>query len=125
MSLKISMDGIQELESELARLNSIRWDGIRKKQVVELLNRARAPGGTPVSTEQTRPKGPHGELRISSGTSGDEMGYTADYSGHVEFGHRTRSGGFVPGQYYLKKNVDVQRDIYRRDLLNAVRKEKS
>lgn len=125
MAFKLTIDGIPELEQELNKLSSIRWEAVRKKQVAQILNRARAPGGTPVSTEATRPGGPHGELRLSSGTSGEEMGYTAEYAPHVEFGHRTKNGGYVNGQYFLKKNVDVQRAIYRADLLNAIRKGKA
>ena len=29
-----------------------------------------------------------------------------NYSAHVEFGHRTTSGGFVPGVYMLKKSIN-------------------
>ncbi len=41
---------------------------------------------------------------------------------HVEYGHRTRDGGFVYGQHYLQRNVDTQRPIYKQDLINALRK---
>lgn len=122
MAFGLSIDGIPALEKELERMSSIRWEAIRKKQTVQLLNRARASGGTPVSTEATRPGGPHGELRLSAGTSGETMGYTKEYAPHVEFGHRTINGGYVKGQYFLKKNVDTQRAIYRADLLDAIRK---
>lgn len=121
MSLNIRVKGIPELESELNRLDSIRWEAIRKKQITEILNRARTPGGTPVSTEETRPGGPHGELRASSGASGDEMGYSAEYAPHVEYGHRTINGGFVPGQRFLEENVEAQRPIYKNDLINALK----
>jgi len=124
MSINITFSGFQELEAELNRLNSVRFDAVVKKQVVQMLNRARAPGGTPVSTEETRPGGPHGELRLSLGSSGDEVGYTKDYAPHVEYGHRTRNGGYVPGQYFLRNNVETQRPIYREDLLKAIKKEK-
>lgn len=113
--MKITVTGIPELEAELNRLNSIRWEAVRKKQLTEMLNRARAPGGTPVDT---------GELRKSSGVSGEEMGYTAEYAPHVEYGHRTVSGGYVTGQRYLQRNVDTQRPIYKQDLIDAIRKEK-
>lgn len=122
--MKITVTGIPELEAELNRLNSIRWEAVRKKQVTEMLNRARAPGGTPVSTEETRPGGPHGELRLSLGSSGEEVGYTKEYAPHVEYGHRTVSGGYVTGQRYLQRNVDTQRPIYKQDLIDAIRKEK-
>ena len=112
---KISIDGLPDLEAELKRLNDIRFEAVIKKQVVQMLNRARAPGGTPVDT---------GELRLSLGSSGDEVGYTKDYAPHVEYGHRTVNGGYVPGQYFLRDNVEIQRPIYREDLLKAIKKEK-
>lgn len=120
--IKISVDGIPELERELQRLNGIRFDAVVKKQTTQMLNRARQSGGTPVSTEKTRPGGPHGELRISSSTTDDEIGYTKEYAPHVEYGHRTVNGGWVPGQRFLKANVDTQAFIYYQDLLNAIRK---
>ena len=120
--IKMSIDGIPALEKELRRLNSIRFDAVEKKQLTQMLNRARQAGGTPVSTEETRPGGPHGELRLSSSTTEDEIGYTKEYAPHVEYGHRTIGGGFVQGQHFLQKNVDIQRPIYRQDLQNAIKK---
>lgn len=113
-SFTIRFSGIDQLEGRLAALNAIRWQAVRKKQVAEMLNRARAAGGTPVDT---------GELRNSSGTSGEEVGYTKEYAPHVEYGHRTRGGGFVAGQKFLERNVNTQRSIYRKDLLDAIKKE--
>lgn len=112
---KVKGAWILPLEQELEHLNAIRWDAIREKQVTEMLNRARAPGGTPVKT---------GEMRDSSSTYGDEMGYTAGHSPHVEYGHRTVDGGYVRGQRFLKHNADEQRTIYYCDLLTAIRKGK-
>lgn len=112
--MKITVTGIPELEAELNRLNSIRWEAVRKKQAIEMLNRARAPGGTPVDT---------GELRQSSGMSDEEVGYAAEYAAHVEYGHRNRNGGYVQGQRFLQRNVDTQRPIYKQDLINAMKKE--
>ena len=110
---KVKGAWILPLEQELEHLNAIRWDAIREKQVTEMLNRARASGGTPVDT---------GELRESSVASGDEMGYTAEYAPHVEYGHRTIDGGYVPGQRFLKANADAQSLIYHQDLLKAIKK---
>ncbi len=113
--MNVKFSGVDKLAKELKRLNSIRFDGVCKKQTAEMLNRARA-GGTPVDT---------GELRISSTTNGkDKVGYTKEYAPHVEYGHRTRGGGFVPGQYYFKKNVDKQREIFETDLINELLKGK-
>ena len=121
-NMSVSIKGMEKLEAELTRMNNIRWDAVRKKQLTQMLNRARQPGGTPVSTEETRPGGPHGELRQASGASDDEMGFTKDYAPHVEFGHRTKNGGWVEGQHFLQNNVDIQRQIYRQDLINAIKK---
>ncbi len=96
----------------LRSMNEIRFNAVVKKNVTQMLNTARN-GGTPVDT---------GELRKSSSTYGDEMGYIASYAPHVEYGHRTVDGGWVPGQRYLKKNADTQAFIYYQDLLNAIKK---
>lgn len=111
--MNIEVTGIPELEAELNRLNSIRWEAVGKKQITEMLNRAREPGGTPVDT---------GAMRQSSAASDDEVGYTIEYAPHVEFGHRMKNGGYVEGQRFLQRNVDAQRPIYRQDLIDAIKK---
>lgn len=113
MEINIRLYGLETLEAELQTMNSIRFDAVQKKQLTQLLNRARAPGGTPIDS---------GELRKSSGVSKDEMGYTVEYAPHVEYGHRTRNGGWVSGRRFLQKNVDTQRSIYKEDLLKAIRR---
>ena len=117
MNINFEVFGALELEKKLAGLNAIRLEAVVRKQVVQMLNRARQPGGTPVDT---------GELRKSSGASPSDgiMGYTAEYAPHVEYGHRTASGGYVPGQHFLQANVEAQRPIYKEDLINAIRKGK-
>lgn len=115
---KVTLAGMEELEAELSRLDSIRLEAIQKKQLTQILNRARNMGaakGTPVDT---------GELRLSSGMSKDEVGYTAEYAPHVEYGHRTINGRFVQGQRFLQANVDRQREIYKTDIRRALRNER-
>lgn len=124
MRLCIIVKDEDGLEKELGRLSAIRLEAVQKKQLTQLLDRARA-GGTPVSTEATRPGGPHGELRLSSAVDfgSMRMGYGEEYAPHVEYGHRTRNGGFVQGQKFLHKNVETQRPIYIEDLKKQIRKE--
>lgn len=103
---------VSRLANKLRSMNEIRFNAVIKKNVTQMLNTARN-GGTPVDT---------GGLRNSSSTFGDEMGYIAEYAPHVEYGHRTVDGGWVPGQHFLQANADTQRLIYYQDLMDAIRK---
>ena len=78
--IHIKFEGIEQLERELKRLNEVRFEGIVTKNLTQMFNRAKAPGGTPVSTEYTRSGGPHGELRQSVSKDKEEVGYTKDYA---------------------------------------------
>ncbi len=112
VKIELNKVDIDRLARALQSMNEVRFNAVVKKNVTELLNAARN-GGTPIKT---------GELRKSSGTYGDEMGYTVDYAPHVEYGHRTIDGGWVSGQHFLKANVDSQAFIYYQDLKNAIKK---
>ena len=106
------------LANELQRLSHVRFDAVVATNMTEIYNRGQlnftVTGiGTPVRT---------GELRMSMSQSGDEVGYTKDYAAHVEYGHRTVTGGWRPGRFYLKKNVDMQRPIFREDLRKQLRR---
>ena len=105
----VDKDGLAE---ELQRLSQIRFDAVVMKNMTQIYNRGKREGGTPVDT---------GELRKSLGHKSDEVGYTKSYAPHVEYGHRTRGGGFVPGQRFLKRNVDAQRPIFYEDLKRQVK----
>ena len=116
--MKIEFKDLNDLAGELQRLNSVRFDAVEKKQLTQMLNRARAQGGTPHDS---------GELRKSSAISSDEMGYSKDYAPHVEYGHRlVRNGrqiGYVTGQRFLLKNFQTQQPIFYEDMLKAIAKE--
>lgn len=111
--------GIDELAHALQRKSETDFQKVVDKNLLEMRNRAvrsssPGSGGTPVDTS---------ELRKSAGVNlgGGFMGYTKDYAPHVEFGHRTRGGGYVPGQHFLKTNVNIQNKIYRKDLEDAMK----
>lgn len=44
MKLKVTLAGVDQLEAELARLNSLKLEAIQRKQVTQMLNRARNRG---------------------------------------------------------------------------------
>lgn len=112
VNIDLNKSEIDALADKLRSMNEIRFNAVVKKNVTQMLNAARN-GGTPVDS---------GELRKSSSTYGDEMGYITEYAPHVEYGHRTVDGGWVPGQRFLKENADTQALIYYQDLLNAIKK---
>lgn len=109
MGFKITdKDGLAE---ELQRLSQIRFDAVVLKNMTQIYKRGKEEGGTPVDS---------GELKISLGQSGDTVGYTKDYAPHVEFGHRTINGGYVPGQRFLYANVEAQRPNFYEDLRRQI-----
>ena len=108
----IHLKDLNNLEGKLIRLSRLRYDAVIQKNMTQIYNRGKS-GGTPVDT---------GELVGSLSQSREEVGYTKDYAPHVEYGHRLVNGGYVPGQYYLKKNVEAQRPIFRNDIIEQLRK---
>jgi hypothetical protein len=123
MPFNILLTGdLAKLETKLQQKSQADFTEVQKKSLRDIYTRGvkqyyrgglvPESGGTPVDK---------GELRISLGYTGDEVGYTKDYGPHVEFGHRTKNGGWVPGQFFLKKNVDTQREIYKQDLINKIK----
>ena len=106
----VDEDGLAE---ELQRLSQLRFDAVILKNMTQIYNRGKADGGTPVDT---------GELRLSLAQAKDTVYYSKSYAAHVEYGHRTISGGYVQGQRYLKANVDAQRPIFIEDLRKQLRR---
>lgn len=116
--IKINVEGCDVLAAALQRLSAARFDGVAKITAQNIYNRAVAPGGTPVDT---------GELRQSAGIDVEGankavMGYSKEYAPHVEYGHRTRGGGYVPGQHYLQRNVETERPAYKKLLIENLKK---
>lgn len=105
--MRIQFDGIEKLAQKLIEKSEADFIAVNQKNARDIYSRSQKQGGTPVDTT---------ELRMSAQYNGEEMGYNKDYAPHIEYGHRTLNGGYVPGQYYLKQNVDTQRPIYKQDL---------
>lgn len=114
MKVNVKLTGIEPLEKKLNQLNTFRLDAVIIKNTTQLYNYMKS--NTPRDT---------GWLMNNLFAEPKEglVGYTPEYAPHVEYGHRTVNGGYVPGQHFLQKGVDMQREIYRHDLLNAIKKE--
>lgn len=126
--IRVELHDRDGLVKELKRLRQLRFEAVVEKNMTQIYQRGKRVGGTPVDT---------GELRQSLGMTktadGVTVGYTKDYARHVEYGHRQQPGRFVPaigkrlkrswvpGQAYLKRNVDAQRPIYKQDLIKQLR----
>lgn len=122
--MSVSVSGTKGLEQKLQRMNQVRFDAVVEKQSVQMVDRATAShnpsqGGTPYDKGQLLES-----VQKSESGGSVEVGYTKEYAPHVEYGHRTRNGGWVPGQHFLQKNVEIQRPIFQQDLLEAIEKEK-
>lgn len=114
MAYIVETDGIAELEEKLWQLSEVRLEAVMVKQITQMYQRGK-DGGTPVDT---------GYMRNTLLPDNDalELGYMAEYAPHVEYGHRTRNGGWVEGQYFLKNNADTQREIFKQDLEKQIAK---
>ena len=121
MKVNYTIKGLPPLERKLQQISLVKWGAVANKNLTQIFNRAGRKPGTPRKT---------GELirarRIQLGTDiggkwKGSMGYAKDYAPHVEYGHRTVKGGYVPGQRYLKRNVEIQQKTYRKDLIEALR----
>lgn len=118
--IRYELMGADVLAAALQAKSMTDFKKVRNKSLLEMRNRAvrssdPSQGGTPRDT---------GELRLSAGvdTNRGFMGYAKDYAPHVNYGHRTRSGGYVPGQNFLGANVNIQNPIYKQDLIDEMRK---
>ncbi len=133
---KIRLEGAQPLLDQLDGLRHFKAEGIAFENATQIHERAShnkntMPGGTP---EQT------GELIKSAFLSkiphGYYVGYGAEYAPHVEYGHRLvrviseengektkETIGWVPGQYFFKKNVDIQEPLLIESAKKAIEEE--
>lgn len=120
--MNIEWRGVEALEKKLLKKSAADFVSVGKKNIRDIYRRSQqnsykrgqvpSDGGTPVDSN---------ELRISAKYRGDTFGYSAPYAAHVEYGHRTRSGYVLSGQYYLKRNVDTQRPTYKEELLQKLK----
>ena len=112
---------IEDFNNEMVRLKEIAkgpTDKVILKNMTQMFNRsgrtaATTEGGTPFET---------GELRLSRRISENTFGYTAEYAPHVEYGHRTKKGGYVQGQHFLFKNTNLQQQIFYKDIDKLLRR---
>lgn len=108
--MKITITGDKEINSKLSLLDDVNWNDIGSEEAEKL--KQISDSVTPYRT---------GALRNSATYENGEFGYTADYAAHVNYGHRTRGGGFVPGKHFLEEVVNGQEQDYKDEVLKSLK----
>lgn len=118
MASTYSLKGVDKLLKRLAEMEGVDLSEVVNQSLESIYDRAGTSAYTPTDT---------GNLKESSYIEKAEsrragfVGYTADYAAAVEFGHRTRDGGFVSGQYFLKENIELEEKLIKERFLKAIR----
>lgn len=122
MELSYKILGSENLERVLMVKSQADYQRVANRQLTMMFNRAAKPPGTPKDTGElilSRRKEP--VSKIGDSWKG-AFYYTKYYGPFVEFGHRTRGGGYVDGQKYLYNNVEIQKKYYKKDILRELRR---
>ena len=112
------LQDVNGLAKKLIELSALSFDAVLTKTLTQMFNRAKAEPYTPIKTGELMKSRRVDPAKDFQGS----FGYVEEYAPHVEFGHRTLGGGYVEGQYFLKKHWDLQKKIYEEDLREQVRK---
>ena len=135
MSINVHVEGFDRLLAALSTLSQYRAEAVVIKQATEIRDRATenasiTRGGTPVDTGELMERASMSEI-----PGGYTVGYVSEYAPHVEYGHRQEVGRYVPaigkrlvkswvpGQHFLRTNVEIQETIFKEDLRKALEKE--
>lgn len=112
----IKIRGEEAFLTALRRTNSIAWDAVSSKSAIDMFNRGARPPGTPRKEGELIKSRRYTKPNVARGKFSAVFGYVKDYGPHVEYGHRTRNGGYVPGQKYLYYNMRAQWPIFIGDI---------
>lgn len=130
--IRYELMGVETLAKALKQKSETDFKRVEGKNLMQMRDRAVSSadpsrGGTPRDS---------GELRLSARVDLNRgfFGYTKDYAPHVNYGHRQQPGRYVPaigkrlkasyvrGKNFLGANVNIQRRIFREDLVREMRK---
>lgn len=111
-----SFKGIQDVQKALAKYDENQLMDVTNLSIGSMHNRASkrgaGGGGTPFDSGDLQRSRSRTMAKMNGSKFTGEFGYTIEYAPHVEFGHRTRSGGYVAGQKFLKQNADIEMPKY-------------
>lgn len=104
--MRIIITGIEKVKSWFTRIADVEWDDIQSDEADDLKQKSDAI--VPVDT---------GALRDSAHFEDGVFGYSVEYAAHVNYGHRTSNGGFVPGRHFLEEIVEGEDEEYKQKVL--------
>lgn len=121
----ISWSGDDELRAKFEKLAEaqLRVKACCILSANDILDRGRDGDATPKVSGELR-----ASMSIRETTDGAEVGYSAEYAPHVEYGHRQTPGRYVPaigrrlvkkyveGQHYFQQNVNQQGETFKREV---------
>lgn len=111
-----SFKGIEDVQKALMRYDESQFVEVTNLSIANMHNRASkrgaGGGGTPFDSGDLQRSRSRDMAKVNGSKFSGEFGYTIEYAPHVEFGHRTRSGGYVAGQKFLKQNADMEMPRY-------------
>lgn len=103
------------LEKKFQQMGHIRFNEVAQKSLKQMTSRAGSPAYTPIGETRRLRDSRRMDARMLT------MGYNVSYAPHVEYGHRTRGGGYVTGRRFLKKNFETQKPIFLSDINKAIK----
>ena len=132
---RLRLEGAQPLLDQLNDLRHFKANGFALENATQIRERAShnketTPGGSPIDTAELR-----NSLVLGEMSHGYYVGYSKEYAPHVEYGHRQDVGQYVPaigarlmrawipGQYFFKKNIDIQEPLLIESAKKAIEEE--
>ena len=119
----IVIEGLDEFEKKLAKIISHDYPCEFEKMVIQVATdlQTATADATPVDTSHLQGNWFVGELVKRGNNYFIEVYNNVEYAELVEYGHRTKSGGFVEGAHMMEISVEllkIQLPSYLRDWLS-------
>lgn len=102
--MSYSFDGLEEWENELAQMIEQRFPQEFENMVIQAAYRlqAKVKDKTPKKTGRLQNSWTVGNIKKTGGGYAIEVYTNVEYAEPLEYGHRTRGGGFVPGVHMME-----------------------
>lgn len=119
----IVIEGLDEFEKKLVQIISHDYPREFEQMVIQVANDLQTATAdiTPVDTSHLQENWFVGELAKRGNDYYIEVYNNVEYAEPVEYGHRTKSGGFVEGAHMMELSVEllkIQLPSYLRDWLS-------